>query len=125
LLADLPFTYLHVFSYSPRPGTVAAKMKDIVPAKAKKERVKILQELEKAKKTASYKEYVNHPLRVVVERVHKSKEELTSLSGHSRNYLNVSIDDFISHETTTFFKREIRVFPHAFDGLRLVAKIDR
>ena len=124
LLTDLPFTYLHVFPYSPRPGTVAAKMKDIVPAKVKKERVMILHELEKAKKTASYKEYINHPLRVIVEQVHKSNEVLTSLSGHSRNYLNVSIDDFISHETTTFFKREIKVFPHAFDGLKLLAKID-
>ncbi|MEA2108266.1 MAG: tRNA (N(6)-L-threonylcarbamoyladenosine(37)-C(2))-methylthiotransferase MtaB [Pseudomonadota bacterium] len=125
LLSELPFTYLHVFPYSPRAGTVAAKMKDTVPVKLKKERVKILQKLEKAKKTVSYNEYINQPLRVIMERVHKSKEASTSLSGHSRNYLNVSINDFINHEPSTLLNREIKVLPHAFDGLKLLAKIDR
>ncbi len=31
LLEELPFTYLHVFRYSPRPGTPAAKMKQVAP----------------------------------------------------------------------------------------------
>ena len=123
LFTDLPFTYLHVFPYSPRLGTVAAKMKDIVPAKVKKERVKILHELEKAKKTVSYNEYINQPLRVIVEQGHKSREVLTSLSGHSRNYLNVSINNII-HDPTAFLNREIKVIPYDFDGLTLVAKID-
>jgi len=125
LLTDLPFTYFHVFPYSPRPGTKAAKMKDSVPAKVKKERVKLLKKLEKQKKTASYRECINHPLRVIVEQVHKSEGVLTSLSGHSRNYLNVSIHDFVIHEPSIFPKREIKVFPYDFDGLTLVAKIDR
>ncbi len=124
LLTDLPFTYLHVFPYSPRPETVAAKMNDNVPTKVKKERVKILQDLGKNKKTASYNEYINHPLRVIVERVRKSRGGVISLFGHSRNYLNVSIKDFAIHEPSAFLKREIKVSPHTFDGLSLVAKID-
>ena len=31
LIDELPFTYLHVFTYSARPGTPAAAMKDQVP----------------------------------------------------------------------------------------------
>src|SRR5579859_4659039 len=31
MIADLPFTYLHVFTYSARPGTPAVDMKNQVP----------------------------------------------------------------------------------------------
>ena len=40
----LPFTYLHVFTYSSRPGTPAAAMPQ-VPAPLRKERTRILREL--------------------------------------------------------------------------------
>jgi len=36
LVADLPLTHLHVFSYSPRPGTPAASLPHQVPDKIKK-----------------------------------------------------------------------------------------
>ena len=45
LVESLPFTYLHVFTYSPRPGTPAAEMADQVPVKIRKERNRILREL--------------------------------------------------------------------------------
>jgi len=125
VLVDLPVTYLHVFPYSPRLGTAAAKMKDRVPSKVKKERVRVLRELEKSKKTIYYNEYINQPLKVVVERVKESKGMLTSLSGHSRNYLDVSINNFIANDSSVFLDREIEVFPHDFDGLKLIATIDR
>jgi threonylcarbamoyladenosine tRNA methylthiotransferase MtaB len=38
LLRDLPVSYLHVFRYSPRPGTPAARFSDQVPQAAVKER---------------------------------------------------------------------------------------
>ncbi len=44
-LADLPFTYLHVFTYSARPTTVAAELPGQVPAPVKRERSGILREL--------------------------------------------------------------------------------
>lgn len=44
-LSDLPLSYLHVFSFSERPGTVAAEMKDKVSSAFKEERSKILQSL--------------------------------------------------------------------------------
>jgi len=42
---DLPFTYLHVFTYSERPGTPAAERADQVPVAVRKQRNQILREL--------------------------------------------------------------------------------
>jgi len=42
---SLPFTYLHVFTYSERPGTPAAESASPVPAAVRKERTRILREL--------------------------------------------------------------------------------
>jgi hypothetical protein len=42
---SLPFTYLHVFTYSERPGTPAAASPDQVPIPLRKDRNRILREL--------------------------------------------------------------------------------
>jgi threonylcarbamoyladenosine tRNA methylthiotransferase MtaB len=44
-IESLPFTYLHVFTYSERPGTPAAAMPDPVPARERKRRNRVLREL--------------------------------------------------------------------------------
>src|SRR5581483_7667738 len=45
MVKDLPFTYLHVFTFSARPGTPAASMPDQVPIKIARERNHILRDL--------------------------------------------------------------------------------
>jgi threonylcarbamoyladenosine tRNA methylthiotransferase MtaB len=45
----LPFTYLHVFTYSERPGTPAAEMAGAVPIHVRRERNKKLRDLASAK----------------------------------------------------------------------------
>jgi threonylcarbamoyladenosine tRNA methylthiotransferase MtaB len=42
-------TYLHVFTYSPRPGTPAAAMKDQVPVQEARARNRVLRELAEIK----------------------------------------------------------------------------
>ncbi len=49
-IEQLPLSYLHVFRYSPRPGTVAAEREDSVPAGEKKERSAILRQLSNTKR---------------------------------------------------------------------------
>jgi threonylcarbamoyladenosine tRNA methylthiotransferase MtaB len=56
-LQELDFTYLHLFSYSKRPGTKAAEMKGQVNGRIIKERVNILKELSN-KKTALYSKHL-------------------------------------------------------------------
>jgi threonylcarbamoyladenosine tRNA methylthiotransferase MtaB len=48
----LPFTYLHVFSFSARPGTSAAALGDAVPLQTIRERARALRELSQRKSTA-------------------------------------------------------------------------
>jgi len=49
LVESLPFTYLHVFSYSPRPGTAATRLPDAVPLGAMHARSAHLRHLGQAK----------------------------------------------------------------------------
>lgn len=44
-IASLPFTYLHVFTYSPRPNTPAAALSDQIPIEVARRRNRILREL--------------------------------------------------------------------------------
>jgi threonylcarbamoyladenosine tRNA methylthiotransferase MtaB len=50
MIEDLPFTYLHVFTYSARPGTPAAEMPRQVPLHLARERNHILRDLAEEKK---------------------------------------------------------------------------
>lgn len=50
LVEQLPFTYLHVFTYSGRPGTPSTRMPNQVPTQTMKERNRILRELAAEKK---------------------------------------------------------------------------
>jgi len=52
LIEELPFTYLHVFTYSARPGTPAGTMASQVPIRIARERNRILRELASQKKLA-------------------------------------------------------------------------
>jgi len=50
MIEDLPFTYLHVFTYSPRPGTPAATHPRQVPSIEARERNRQLREIAAQKK---------------------------------------------------------------------------
>jgi threonylcarbamoyladenosine tRNA methylthiotransferase MtaB len=65
LIADLPFTYLHVFTYSARPGTPAATMANQVPIHIARERNKILHDLAAEKKLAFMNSFVGEPLEAI------------------------------------------------------------
>lgn len=48
-IESLPFTYLHVFTYSERPGTEAERLAGVVPMAVRKQRNRLLRELAAAK----------------------------------------------------------------------------
>jgi threonylcarbamoyladenosine tRNA methylthiotransferase MtaB len=87
----LPLTYLHVFSFSPRPGTPAAKMRDHVPGAVIARRAKELRALGEEKKSAFRAAQAGRTLRLLT--LHREGEDLTgpwtrALSG---NYLDVRV----------------------------------
>ena len=80
---SLPFTYLHVFTYSERPGTPAAEMAQQVPQPVRKERNRILRELGARKNLEFRRTMVGCSLPVVT-----LNEPGRALSG---NYLKVDL----------------------------------
>jgi threonylcarbamoyladenosine tRNA methylthiotransferase MtaB len=64
-IAALPFTYLHVFTYSSRPGTAAAAMPDHVPVHIARERNKILRDLVAEKNTAFRESFVGREVEAI------------------------------------------------------------
>jgi len=67
LVADLPLTYLHVFRYSPRPGTVAAALPDPVHPETVSERSQILRDLAAGKHDSFAREQIGRWREAVVE----------------------------------------------------------
>jgi len=61
----LPFTYLHVFTYSSRPGTPSAEMVDQVPVHTARERNRVLRELAAAKKLKFQQQFVGSRLEAI------------------------------------------------------------
>jgi threonylcarbamoyladenosine tRNA methylthiotransferase MtaB len=75
LIEDLPFTYLHVFTYSARPGTPAAALPNQVPVHVARERNKILRDLATEKKLAFMQSFVGRPLEAItLSLVHNSPD---------------------------------------------------
>ena len=64
-IESLPFTYLHVFTYSERPGTPAAERADQVPMEVRKERNRILRELGARKHLEFRRSMIGRTLSVV------------------------------------------------------------
>ena len=84
-MAALPFTYLHVFTYSERPGTPAASDPAAVPMPVRKERNRVLRELAAAKNLEFRRSMVGRTLSAVT--LHEAGVALTE------NYLKVELAD--------------------------------
>lgn len=69
LLADWPFSNLHVFPYSERPGTPAATMPGSVPQAERKARAHALQALLAPKRQAFASTFIGRPIEVLIESV--------------------------------------------------------
>jgi threonylcarbamoyladenosine tRNA methylthiotransferase MtaB len=64
-IEHLPFTYLHVFTYSSRPGTPSANMPGQVPVHVARERNRVLRELAARKNLAFRQSFVGKTLEVI------------------------------------------------------------
>ncbi len=65
MIDDLPFTYLHVFTYSARPGTPAADMPHRLPPQVARERNRILRELGEHKKLNFMRSFIGHRVEAI------------------------------------------------------------
>jgi threonylcarbamoyladenosine tRNA methylthiotransferase MtaB len=91
LIGQMPLTYLHVFSFSPRPGTPAADMRDSVSSADIARRARELRALGEEKKSAYRAAQVGRTMRVLT--LNRGGEDASgpwtrALSG---NYLDVRV----------------------------------
>ena len=87
IACKLPFCYFHVFTYSQRPGTAAAKLPDQVPIAIARKRSKILAELSSHKRLAFAKRYIGSTVSVLFE-----SGEMDGLRlGVTANFLKVGV----------------------------------
>ena len=84
-LGKLDISYLHVFTYSERPGTKAAALDGKLSNRIKRERSRKLHELSDKKKASFYKENIGRTVSVLFE----SDNSEGFMHGFSENYLKV------------------------------------
>lgn len=87
LCIDLPFSDLHVFPYSSRPGTRAAKMPGHVPDRVVTERAARLRGIAKLKKARFLERFVGTELKVLVQ---GHNDRSGACKGLSRNYISTA-----------------------------------
>jgi threonylcarbamoyladenosine tRNA methylthiotransferase MtaB len=91
MVQDLPFTYLHVFTYSARPGTPAAEMVNQVPVHIARERNRVLRELVSEKKLAFMRSFVGRTLQAITLNVIGNDAQGEFTEALTDNYLKLRL----------------------------------
>ncbi len=94
-IKKLHFNQLHVFPYSKRKGTPAARMKDQVDESVKKQRVKALLDLSHTLMREYAQQQIGKTLEVLIE-----EKDGDYMIGHASNYLKVRVklaEDSVGH----------------------------
>lgn len=88
-MEELKFAEMHVFPYSKRTGTPAARMDDQVDEEVKNERVHKLIDLSEKMQLAYAEQYVGQVLDVIPERDYKGAPGTGFVMGYTDNYIQV------------------------------------
>lgn len=86
-ISSLPVSYLHVFTYSERPNTVALSYKPVIPQKVRKKRTHQLRRLSRKKRYEFNKRFLGEVRPVLFE--FENKDGL--MLGWTDNYIRVAI----------------------------------
>ncbi|MBN2147866.1 MAG: MiaB/RimO family radical SAM methylthiotransferase [Anaerolineales bacterium] len=87
---QMSFADGHVFTYSARPGTPAARMPDQIPHSVRKERNAAMRQVFKQAAQAYQSRFVGQQMEVLWESVNAQGEQDWALSGLTGNYLRIA-----------------------------------
>ena len=96
-IKDIDVSYLHVFTYSERVNTTAAKLGESVPMDVRRERSKILHILSDKKKRVFYEQNIGTTRSVLFEH----EEDNGVMYGFTENYVKVKVP-YNENLTNTF-----------------------
>jgi threonylcarbamoyladenosine tRNA methylthiotransferase MtaB len=88
-VAEIGFSRLHVFTYSQRPGTAAAKMDGQLPNHIRKQRAREMIELGKELSLAFHRQFEGQSAEVLWERAIGADGGGLRWTGYSRNYIRI------------------------------------
>lgn len=91
MVEDLPFTYLHVFTFSPRPGTPADSMPAQVPMNVARDRNRILRELAAEKKLAFMNSFIGEKIEAITLNVTSENSDGIWTEALTDNYLKLRL----------------------------------
>jgi threonylcarbamoyladenosine tRNA methylthiotransferase MtaB len=91
-MEQMKFSEMHVFPYSKRTGTPAARMEDQVDEEIKNSRVHELIDLSEKMQLAYAQKFVGQVLEVIPERTYKGAPDSGLYSGYSDNYVQLVFD---------------------------------
>lgn len=91
MIEDLPFTYLHVFTFSARPETPAAAMPGQVPVHIARERNRILRDLAAAKRLAFMRGFVGKTVEAITLNVVAEDSDALRTEALTDNYLKLRL----------------------------------
>ena len=91
MIEALPLTYLHVFTFSARPGTPAASMPAQVPVNLRRERNRILRDLAAEKKQAFMRGFLGERLEAITLGAAFEEGEGTWTRALTDNYLKLRL----------------------------------
>jgi threonylcarbamoyladenosine tRNA methylthiotransferase MtaB len=103
MVEDLPVTYLHVFTYSPRPGTPAAEMTNQVPMHVARERNRTLRELAAQKKLDFMRGFIGKIIEAITLNIAGDDGEFTEAL--TDNYLKLRLNG--PHEANRWVRAHV------------------
>ncbi len=115
-LESLPIAYFHVFPYSVRAGTTAAKFGGRVAAEEIRRRAAVMRELGERKRRVFAQRFVGRRLRVLFEEA----DAHGRLQGYSRNYIRVT-----ANGGAELSNHEVEVEASFAEGAQLAGRIVR
>jgi threonylcarbamoyladenosine tRNA methylthiotransferase MtaB len=118
LIEALPLTYLHVFRFSPRPGTPAARFPDPVPQAEAKERAAVLRQLGREKRRDFFRSRLGEVHAVLAESV--APGETSVAGGLSDNYI-----PFRFEACGAAVGDLVRVRAERLDGDRVAGRVEK
>ena len=93
MIESLPFTYLHVFTYSPRPGTPAAAMRNQIPVHTARERNRTLRDIAAEKKVAFMQAFIGKTVEAIT--LASSGVLSNELEGARSHYTEALTDNYL------------------------------
>lgn len=120
-VADIGFGQVHIFAYSPRPGTKASNMPDQVPTEIKRQRSQEMHDLARRMKGETLTSQLGRQLPILVEGRHSGKPD-SDWFGYTPNYLPARL---VSAPATDLTNQLLQVELAAIhpDGESLVATL--